>query len=73
MINQLCLQGFNFKLLGILTMKFKVGDGSSTKFWHDPWSEGLPWENNFTELYNISSNKEASVAELLSFEGENYN
>ena len=54
-------------------MKFKVGDGSSTKFWHDPWSKGLPWENNFTELYNISSNKEASVAELLSFEGENYN
>ena len=53
-------------------MRFKVGDGS-TKFWLDPWSEGLPWENNFTELYNISSNKEASVAELLSFEGENYN
>ena len=51
-------------------MKFKVGDGSSTKFWR---SKGLPWENNFTELYNISSNKEASVAELLSFEGENYN
>ena len=51
-------------------MKFKVGDGSSTKFWHDPWSEGLPWENNFTELYNISSYMEASVAELLSFEGE---
>ena len=47
--------------------KFRVGDGSSTKFWHDPWSEGLPWENNFTELYNISNNKEASVAKLLSF------
>ena len=54
-------------------MKFRVGDGSSTKFWQDQWSEGIPWENNFIELYNISSNKEASVAELLSFEGENYN
>lgn len=52
-------------------MRFKVGDGS-TKFWFDPWSEGLPWENNFTELYNISSYKEASVAELLSFSVGNY-
>ena len=26
---------------------FKVGDGSSIKFWHDPLCEGLPLENIF--------------------------
>ena len=52
---------------------FKVGDGSSIKFWHDPWCEGLPMEDNFLELYNIAKDKEASVAELLSyFSAENY-
>ena len=51
---------------------FKVGDGSSIKFWHDPWCEGLPSKNNFPEQYNIANNMEASVAELLSFSAGNY-
>ena len=48
---------------------FKVGDGSSIKFWHDPWCEGLLSENNFPELYDIASNKEASRAEMMSSSG----
>ena len=44
---------------------FKMGDGSSIRFWHDLWCEGLPLENIFSELFNITSNKEASMAELL--------
>ena len=42
-----------------------MGDGSSIRFWHDLWCEGLPLENIFLELFNIASNKEASMAELL--------
>ena len=42
-----------------------MGDGSCIKFWRDPWCEGLPLKNIFLELYNIASNKDASVAELL--------
>lgn len=37
---------------------FKVGDGSSIKFWHDPLCEGLPLENifqNYTILPMIST------------------
>ena len=51
---------------------FKVGDGSSIKFWHDPWCEGLPLDNIFPELYNIANDKYASVAELLSLSEKNY-
>ena len=45
---------------------FKVGDGSCFKFWCDPWCERLPLQNIFPDLYNIASNKDASMAELLS-------
>ena len=51
---------------------FKVGDGSSIKFWHDNWCEGLPLDNIFPELYNIANDKYASVAELLSLSEKNY-
>ena len=45
---------------------FKVGDNSCIKFCCDLWCEGLPLENNFTKVYNIASNRDASMAELLS-------
>ena len=56
----------------ILFIIFKVGDGSRIKFWCDPWCEGLPLKNIFLELYNIASNKDASVAELLLSSEANY-
>lgn len=51
---------------------FKVGDSSCIKFWCDPWCEGLPLENNFPKVYNIASNKDTSMAELLSSSEANY-
>ena len=42
-----------------------MGDGSSIKFWHDPWFRGLSLKDNFAELYSIACNRDASVAELL--------
>ena len=56
----------------ILFIIFKVGDGSCVKFWCDPWCERLPLKNIFLELYNIASNKDASVAELLLSSKANY-
>ncbi|XP_065637937.1 uncharacterized protein LOC136071041 [Quercus suber] len=51
---------------------FKARDGSCIKFWRDPWCEGLPLKNIFLELYNIASNKNASVAKLLLPSKANY-
>ena len=56
----------------ILFIIFKVGDGFCIKFWCDSWCEGLPLKNIFLELYNIASNKDASVAELLLSSEANY-
>ena len=49
-----------------------MGFGSSIKFWHDPWCEGLPLKNNYPKLYSIARNKEASMAELASFSEDSY-
>ena len=51
---------------------FKARDGSCIKLWHDPWCEGLPLKNIFPKPYNIASNKDASVAELLLSSEANY-
>ena len=56
----------------ILFIIFKVGDGFCIKFWCDSWCEGLPLKNIFLELYNIASNKDASVAKLLLSSEANY-
>ena len=34
-------------------LNFKVADGSSIKFLHDLWYEGLPLKNNFPENYTV--------------------
>ena len=46
-------------------LKFKVGDGSQTRFWSDEWCGGLPLKELFPDLYQITRDKEAFVANHL--------
>jgi hypothetical protein len=50
-------------------VNFKVGDGSSLKFWFDPWCGEVSLRDRFPELYRIASNADASVHDLLTFDG----
>lgn len=50
---------------------FKARDGSFIKFCLDPWCGKIPLKDNFLDIYGISCNKDASVAELLSLLGDN--
>ncbi|GAU16627.1 hypothetical protein TSUD_325750 [Trifolium subterraneum] len=42
----------------------KVGDGSDTYFWTDPWVDGTPLCERFGRLYDLAETKSASVAEM---------
>ncbi|MCI04340.1 receptor-like kinase, partial [Trifolium medium] len=44
----------------------KVGDGSNTFFWTDPWVDGIPLCEQFERLFDLAENKSASVAEMFS-------
>jgi hypothetical protein len=33
---------------------FKIGDGTSVKFWEDIWMEDLPLSQQYPALYNIA-------------------
>ena len=46
---------------------FLVGDGQRVKFWHDWWCGDRALNATFPELFTISQDKEASVADLMSF------
>lgn len=35
-------------------ISFKVGDDSSSKFWHDPWCNGPPLKEIFPETHGIA-------------------
>ena len=41
---------------------FKVGDGSSIYFWHDPWCDDAPLRDTFPGLFVLAENREASIA-----------
>ncbi|GAU22739.1 hypothetical protein TSUD_138630 [Trifolium subterraneum] len=43
----------------------KVGDGSDTFFWTDPWEEGIPLCERFGRLFDMEENKSVSVAEMF--------
>ncbi|GAU40992.1 hypothetical protein TSUD_92170 [Trifolium subterraneum] len=43
----------------------KVGDGSDTFFWTDPWVEGIPLCERFGHLFDLAGNKSVSVAEMF--------
>jgi hypothetical protein len=45
---------------------FKVGDGSSTRFWEDTWLGNMSLARQYPSLYNIVQRKNISVAHVLS-------
>jgi hypothetical protein len=48
-------------------LSFTVGDGSMVWFWHDLWCGDVPLKVVYPELYVISGDRDAAVAELMSF------
>jgi hypothetical protein len=42
----------------------RVGDGSDTFFWTDPWVEGGPLSEQFGRLYDLAETKQRTVAEM---------
>ncbi|GAU37415.1 hypothetical protein TSUD_361200 [Trifolium subterraneum] len=44
----------------------KVGDGSDTFFWTDPWLDGTPLRERFGRLFDLAENKSVLVAEMFS-------
>jgi len=44
----------------------EVGDGAQTLFWWDPWIDGLVLKNSFSRLFDLATNKMATVAEMYS-------
>ncbi|GAU15917.1 hypothetical protein TSUD_41400 [Trifolium subterraneum] len=44
----------------------KVGDGSDTFFWTDPWVAGTPLCERFGRLFDLAENKSVSVAKMFS-------
>jgi len=45
----------------------EVGDGAQTLFWWDPWIDGLVLKNSFSRLFDLTTNKMTTVAEMYSF------
>jgi hypothetical protein len=43
----------------------KVGDGSGTFFWTDPWLGGVPLCERFGRLFDLAENKSSLVAEMF--------
>jgi hypothetical protein len=43
---------------------FVVGDGQKVKFWHDSWCGDMFFKEAFPDLFVISRDKDASVADL---------
>ncbi|GAU11399.1 hypothetical protein TSUD_343900 [Trifolium subterraneum] len=43
----------------------KVGDGSDTFFWTDPWLDGTPLSERFGRLFDLAVNKSVSVADMF--------
>lgn len=44
---------------------FKVGDGLTTRFWKDTWLREEPLAREYSRLYNIIQQKDASDASTL--------
>jgi hypothetical protein len=46
--------------------RFKIQDGTQTRFWEDLWIGREPLMTKYPSLYNIVRKKNASVAQVLS-------
>jgi len=44
----------------------EVGDGAQTLFWWDPWIDGLVLKKSFCRLFDLATDKMATVAEMYS-------
>ncbi|GAU10837.1 hypothetical protein TSUD_425350, partial [Trifolium subterraneum] len=44
----------------------KVGDGSDTFFWTDPWVDGTPMCERFGRLFDLAETKSCTVGEMAS-------
>ncbi|MCI32136.1 putative non-LTR retroelement reverse transcriptase related protein, partial [Trifolium medium] len=42
----------------------KVGAGSDTFFWTDPWLEGIPLRERFRRLFDLAENKSSTAADM---------
>jgi hypothetical protein len=50
-------------------LRFEVGDGSMTRFWHDLWCRGTVLKEVFPDLFGIARVKDASVADNMKMLG----
>uniref|UniRef100_A0A2N9F0T2 Reverse transcriptase domain-containing protein n=1 Tax=Fagus sylvatica TaxID=28930 RepID=A0A2N9F0T2_FAGSY len=50
-----------------LYCSYSVGDGRRVKFWHDCWCGDIALKEAFPDLFVISRDKDALVADLMSF------
>jgi hypothetical protein len=50
-------------------IRYKVGDGSRIRFWHDIWCGALPLRQQFPTLFLLSRDPEAKVADVSLFQG----
>ena len=50
-------------LINLDAFQRKIGDGSSTKFWEDCWSDGIILSNQYPHLYALENHKQCMVAE----------
>ena len=46
-------------------IQFQIGDGTRVKFWQDIWCGDNPLSTCFLDLFRISNDKEAYVADLM--------
>ncbi|KAF1891409.1 hypothetical protein Lal_00017042, partial [Lupinus albus] len=50
----------------------KVGDGSSTRFWHDNWSSDANFFSRFRRLYNLSTLQNGHISDFGSWISDNW-
>lgn len=53
-------------------LSIRVGDGSRTRFWHDPWLQNVPLKERYSALFHVSSQREALVVDVGWFEGDTW-